>query len=333
MTYLVTGAGGFVGLALLDHLLSGGETVRAFNDRPLAPEALAHFATLPGRLEPIRGDVRDRAAVAAALKGTAGAVHLAAITLGARADIVPARRAAEVNTLSTAILLEEARRAGVPRVVYPSSGAVYGALPLGPEVVTEATEPAPAGLYGFTKLASEALAKEANRDGLSTVRARITAVFGPWEYDTGVRETLSPPFQIAARGLAGLPTRIGAGGARDWTSSRDIARALATLLRAETPPHDLYNLSSGAIWRPDLLAEAMQAKTPFDWSLTGSGTDEGDLEYNDDLSRTRTPIDGRRFREDFGFDYLTPEAAAADYAAWLATPAASALLTPKGDAA
>ena len=52
MTYLVTGAGGFVGLALLDHLLSGGETVRAFNDRPLAPEALAHFATLPGRLEP-----------------------------------------------------------------------------------------------------------------------------------------------------------------------------------------------------------------------------------------------------------------------------------------
>ncbi|MEC9432035.1 MAG: NAD(P)-dependent oxidoreductase [Pseudomonadota bacterium] len=333
MTHLVTGAGGFVGLALLDRLLTEGESVRALNDRPLAPEALAYFETLPGRLEVIQGDVRDRAAVAAALKGAAGAVHLAAITLGARADIVPARRAAEVNTLSTAILLEEARRAGVPRVVYPSSGAVYGALPLGPAPVTEATEPAPAGIYGFTKLASETLAAEANRDGLTTVRARITAVFGPWEYETGVRETLSPPFQLAARGLRGLATRISPGGARDWTSSRDIARALATLLRAETLPHDLYNLSSGAIWRPDLLAQAMQAGAPFAWSLTGAATDEGDLAYNDDLSATRTPIDGRRFREDFGFDYLTPAEAAADYAAWLATPAASALLTPKGDAA
>ena len=328
MTYLVTGAGGFVGLNLVEHLLSEGEHVRALNDRPVPQAALARFCALPGRVEVIQADVRDRAAMARALAGAAGVVHAAAITLGPQAALTPARLAIEVNTLSTAILLEEARRAGVGRVVYPSSSAVYGAAPFEGVPVTEEREPTPAGLYGFTKLASEALVAEAARDGLTTVRARITALFGPWEHDTGVRETLSPPFQTAKRILTGLPVAMAPAGGRDWTSARDIARALTILLRAEAPPHDLYNLSASACWRPYLLAQALGRRMPAEWSMTAGPSDEGDLAYNDDLTRTRAPIDAARFMRDFDFAFMTPEQATEDYADWLDSlgPAAFASL-------
>ncbi|MDF2232375.1 NAD(P)-dependent oxidoreductase [Albimonas sp. CAU 1670] len=317
MTYLVTGAGGFVGLNLVEHLLTEGAHVRALNDRPLPQAALARFCALPGKVEVIHADVRDRAAMAKAVEGAAGVVHAAAITLGPAAALTPARTAVEVNTLSTAILLDEARRAGVARFVYPSSSAVYGLAPFAGVPVTEDREPTPAGLYGFTKLASEALVAEAARDGLTTVRARITALFGPWEHDTGVRETLSPPFQTARRILAGLPVRMSPAGGRDWTSARDVARALAILLRAEALPHDVYNLSASATWRPCLLAEALGRRMPAEWSMTDAPTDEGDLAYHDDLTRTRAPISGARFAADFGFDFMSPEAATEDYAEWL----------------
>ncbi|MGR3779899.1 MAG: NAD-dependent epimerase/dehydratase family protein, partial [Albimonas sp.] len=115
MTYLVTGAGGFVGLNLVEHLLAQGHRVRALNDRPLPQAALARFCALPGRVEILRADVRDRAAVNLAVQGVEGIVHAAAVTLGPKAALTPARVAVEVNTLSTAILLDEARRAGVAR--------------------------------------------------------------------------------------------------------------------------------------------------------------------------------------------------------------------------
>lgn len=326
MTWLVTGAGGFVGLNLVELLLAEGESVRALNDRPLPDAALAAFAPLPGRLKFVRADVRDRAAMVEALAGVRGVVHAAAVTLGPRAALVPARVAVEVNTLSTAILLEEARRAGVARVVYPSSSAVYGLAPFEGAPVTEDREPAPNGLYGFTKLASEALVGEAARDGMTTVRARITALFGPWEHDTGVRETLSPPFQLARRMLAGEPARISPAGARDWTSARDIARALALLLRTEAPAHPVYNLSCGATWRPALLADALGALgVGAGWSETGSAADEGDLAYNDDLSKTRAPVSGARFSEEFGFRFMPPAEAARDYAEWLVAQGARGL--------
>ena len=38
--------------------------------------------------------------------------------------------------------------------------------------------------------------------------ARLTAIFGPWEHDTGVRDTLSPPLQIAQAALAAVKTRV-----------------------------------------------------------------------------------------------------------------------------
>ena len=82
MTVLLTGATGFVGLALLERLLADGRSVVAFDKRPLPAALLPRFAALPGTLTALQGDVLNPAEVAAAL-GTykvTRVIHAAAIT-------------------------------------------------------------------------------------------------------------------------------------------------------------------------------------------------------------------------------------------------------------
>lgn len=316
MTILITGAGGFIGLNLIETLLAEGKSVVALNNRPL-PSA---FAAMKGLAVDI-ADVRDRAAVTAILArhGVRTIIHAAAITLGPKSAIATATDAFDVNTVSTAMLLEEGRKTGITRFVYPSSSAVYGSAPFEGAPVTEDVNPMPTTLYGFTKLASERLVMEAARSfGLSVVRARITAVFGPHEHETGVRETMSPPFQLTCKAAAGEPVRLPAGGARDWTSSRDIAHALAILATAETLPSDLYNLSLGETWHVGTLCERLSKAHPG-WTWETGRDDASAIAFNDDLSKARQPISGAKFERDFGFRFMSPIEACDDYAAWLAT--------------
>ncbi|SFB16199.1 Nucleoside-diphosphate-sugar epimerase [Rhizobium sp. NFR07] len=317
MTILITGAGGFIGLNLIETLLADGRQVVALNNRPLPPA----FATMKGLAVEI-ADVRDRAAIATVLTrhGIKKIIHAAAITLGPKSAIATATDAFDVNTVSTAILLEEGRKAGLTRFVYPSSSAVYGTAPFEDAPVTEDVNPMPTTLYGFTKLASERLVAEAGKSfGVSTARARITAVFGPHEHETGVRETMSPPYQLTRKAAAGEAVRLPDGGARDWTSSRDIARALAILATAETLPSDLYNLSLGETWHVGTLCQRLSKSHPG-WTCEAGKDDASDstIAFNDDLSRTRQPVSGAKFERDFGFRFMASAEACDDYVAWLA---------------
>jgi nucleoside-diphosphate-sugar epimerase len=321
MSILVTGAGGFVGLNVLEALLAQGHEVVALNKQPLSATVDAALAGHPGRLSVVTGDVRDRRLLAETIARhrVRRILHAAAITLAPNSTIATTSDALDVNTVSTAVLLEEARRAGIERFVYPSSGSVYGHAAFGETPITEQLSPTPATLYGITKLASERLVAETARAfGLSTATARITAVFGPWEHDTGLRDTLSPPFQIAAAMASGKDPVIAEGGERDWTSSVDIARALALLLTTDHLPHDLYNLSLGETWNARLVAEALAPRFPgVQVSTMPAPTGDGAIAYHDDLGRARRPMHADRFRQDFDFRFMTPAEAVAYYADWI----------------
>ncbi|RAI02975.1 hypothetical protein DLJ53_00075 [Acuticoccus sediminis] len=317
MSILVTGAGGFVGLNVVERLLDDGHTVVALGNRPLPQIVRDRFARRPGTLHPVTADVRDAAAMRAVLKdyGVDRIFHGAAITLGVAGTIAPATDVVDINVVSTAVLLELAREVEIVRFVYPSSTAVYTGYAFDAGPVTEAHAPTPTALYGFTKLACERLIRDAAaRHGLSAVCGRITAVFGAWEHDTGARETLSPPYQIARKALTDQPIVISRGGWRDWTSARDVARVFSLLLTRDTLPHDIYNISLGETWDPALLCEALSARIPsIDWSAG-----ETNLSYNDDLTRKRSALSNTRLAEDFGFRFMPPAEAAADYAEWVA---------------
>ena len=321
---LVTGGAGFVGLNLVEALLARGEHVVVFGREAALPApATAIFAALPGRIEVIQGDVQDEAALRDLFCGRRiGAVFpFAAVTAGPQREAADPALILDVNLKGVIATLAAAREAGtVRRVILPSSAAVYGESAYTHRLLEEATTPpVPISLYGVTKYAVErAGLRLAGQWGLDAIAARIGATFGPWERDTGLRDTLSMAFalgQAARRGESvTIPT---APPAYDWIYARDLAAGLLALLDAADPPHRVVNLASGLDWAPhypallDALARAFPA---FRWRHAAPG-EAPTIRWNETRNRgamsiARAGAFGWRPRH-------TPAEAMADYAAWL----------------
>src|SRR5262245_2206711 len=173
---LVTGMSGLIGGALRRHL-EGKYALSALNRQPV-----------PG-LKCHRADIADLAAIAPAFEGVDTVVHLAART-GSSESFDEILRA---NLVGTYNVFEAARRAGVSRVIFASSGATVSAWERDPPwsalaagrygeagrfaKMTHETPTRPAGLYGASKIWGEAIARHyADRHGLSALCIRIGRV-------------------------------------------------------------------------------------------------------------------------------------------------------------
>lgn len=316
MTILLTGAGGFLGLNLIEALQERDLACVALTDHPLPP-----LICRAPRVVQVLADVRDRAAMQRILRAhdVTCIIHAAAVTLAPGSRLTGAETAFDVNTVSTAILLQEASRAGTSRFIYPSSTAVYGAALYDGAPVTEATSPRPETVYGYTKLASERLVSEASKGlGLSCTIARITALFGPHERKTDSRDMMSLPFQIAQQAADGVNTVLPASLRRDWTSSRDVARALLALALSPKSQSHTYNLGIGTAWHPAVLAERLSHVYPnWRWRLEASGEGTCNLTLYDDPDVVRQPLVAHKFESEFGFSFSSPDAACTAYADWL----------------
>ena len=198
------------------------------------------------------GDVRDRRALGDALasSGADRVVHGAVITAGrARESRDPASIVA-TNVQGTVNVLEAARHAGVARFVFLSSASVYGDNATAHPWLSEAdTAPRPRSLYAVTKHAAEGVARRYGEIfDMAVVAARLSAVFGRWEHDTGLRDTLSPPYLLAGLAAAGARAVLAREGERDWIYGPDAAGGIIALLDAPALGHDVYNVSTGRTW-------------------------------------------------------------------------------------
>ena len=165
-TVLVTGGSGFLGINMVRHLLERGETdVRVLDIADFDyPEA--------GRVEVLKGDVRDRATVARAMADVKWVVHTAAaLPLYKPADIY----STEVG--GTRILLEAAAAAGVGRFVHISSTAVYGIPDHHPLLEDDKLDGV--GPYGQAKIDAEAVCREFRDKGMCIPVLRPKSFIGP----------------------------------------------------------------------------------------------------------------------------------------------------------
>ena len=244
MSVALVGGSGFVGLNIAEVLLARGTPVLLIDRSPPPDEALAELSALPGTLTVAIGDVTEPASVAAALPARADAMVLgAAITAGPEREAAQPEQILAVNLSSLPSLLRGAR-GRVGRIVNLSSAAAYGRVP-GADPVDETHPVDPVTLYGVTKFASERVASRlAALWDLDLVSVRLSGVFGPWERDTGLRDTLSPQCQIEALAREGRPAILAPETARDWIYAADAAEAIASLLAEPSLGDRLFNVST-----------------------------------------------------------------------------------------
>ncbi len=233
---LVTGGAGFVGATLVRRLVRSGHSVRVFDS--YATGDPSHLAGVDAELT--EGDIRDVAALDAALTGMQAIVHLAAAGSVVESVRDPVTNF-DVNVLGTFRVLDAARRAGVGRTVLASTGgALIGDAP---PPVSERSLPKPISPYGASKLAGEGYAYAfAQAYGLRTVALRFANVYGPW---SARKQGAMTVFFRAIH--AGEPIMIyGDGSAsRDYTHVEDVSRALELALGRDVPGGTVLHIASG----------------------------------------------------------------------------------------
>ncbi len=170
MRVAVTGAFGYVGAQLTARLLEAGHSVCAVSLEPAASDLPAHVASVPARI----ADITDVAALAGVFDGCDAVVHAAA--LPAAACVANPALALHVNGFGTRAVLDEAKRAGVRRVVYLSTYHVYGRET---GTIDESLPARPTSDYGISKAAGEGQCFRAARAGeLEVFVARFSNGFG-----------------------------------------------------------------------------------------------------------------------------------------------------------
>jgi UDP-glucose 4-epimerase len=223
MRFLVTGGAGFIGSHIVERLLGEGHAVRVLDDFSTGRHENLSFAKSDAPLDVVDGDIRDAGAVRAAVAGVDGVFHEAALVSVPRSVEFPETSCA-INAHGTAHVFDAARRAGVRRIVYASSAAVYGDTAVLP--VPEREPPRPLSPYGLDKLYSEQLGAVFHAlYGTEAVPLRYFNVFGP-------RQDPSSPYSgvisiFVARLLADEDLTIFGDGAqsRDFVYVADVVEA------------------------------------------------------------------------------------------------------------
>jgi len=162
--WAISGGAGFLGLHLARRLLADGQDVRTLDVVPLDD------AELEGSVEELRGDVRDRERTRELVAGADVVVHAAAaLPIQASRDSIRS-----VNVTGTEHVLQSARDAGVRRVLFISSTAVYGVPEKHP--IEESDPLVGVGWYGESKIDAEALCRVA---AVETTIIRPKTFIGP----------------------------------------------------------------------------------------------------------------------------------------------------------
>ncbi len=219
-TMLVTGGAGFVGSHVTAALVERGDRVRVLDN--LSTGSKANLAHLAGKFDWIEADLVDRQAVARALEGVDCVYHQAALASVPRSVDDPMATHQSCAT-GTVTLLDEARRAGVRRVVYAGSSSAYGDQPFSSK--REIDLPAPLSPYAAAKLAGEFYCQAFGACyGLETVCIRYFNVFGPRQDPDSPYSAVIPLF-VSAMLVGKSPVVYGDGlQSRDFTYIDNVVR-------------------------------------------------------------------------------------------------------------
>ncbi|MBI2496557.1 MAG: NAD-dependent epimerase/dehydratase family protein [Opitutae bacterium] len=224
MKILITGGAGFIGGHLAETFRGRAEVRILDNFRTGSRSNLAGLD-----VELIEGSILDRDLVARAVRGVDYVFHLAAL-VSVPESVERPHECVAINVTGLLNVLEAAAAAGVRKLCFASSAAVYGDSPVVPK--REDMLPEPRSPYAVTKLDGEFYCRQFTDAGrLETVALRFFNVFGPRQDPAGPYGAAVPIFFREA--LAGRPLTIFGDGrqTRDFIYVKDITGALDFVAR------------------------------------------------------------------------------------------------------
>lgn len=318
---LVTGATGFIGSHLCERLLELDVTVRALVRDPARATWLASQG-----VELVHGELGDAAGLRRASEGCRAVIHTAAWT---GTPDVPAL-GETINVAGTEAVLAAAAAAGVDRIIFFSSVAVYGVNDA-PVIDETAATPLVGQAYPDSKIRAEAVVRRFASQGLDTVILRPASTYGP----RGTAWTLNPLEQIRRGRLRLL------GGGRGLVNLGYIDNVVDGTLLALTQPQaagHTYNLCDGVAitfrefygYYARMLGKrqipsvpgwvgGLAVSRPGRWLRRTAGRpDAGRWSLHYLMNRSRFAID--RLQQDLGFQpYISVDEGMKRTAVWLQT--------------
>jgi UDP-glucose 4-epimerase len=227
MKILITGGSGFIGSHIVELYQDKAEEIRVLDNL-----RTGHRHNLDGLCHTfIEGSITDRELVKKAVQGVDYIFHLAALVSVPESMAKPGE-CVDINVHGLLNVLEEAAAAGVKKLVFASSAAVYGDNPTVPKV--ETMIPEPKSPYAITKLDGEYYLGMFQSEGrLETAAIRFFNVFGPRQDPKGAYAAAVPIFIEKAVNSEDITVFGDGGQTRDFIYVKDIAGALA--FAVETP--------------------------------------------------------------------------------------------------
>ncbi len=235
---LVTGADGFIGSNLVDHLLSEGADVRALvHYNPFG--RVGWLAERSGDVEILSGDVRDGERVAQAVEGVDCVFHLAAL-IGIPYSYEAPESYLQTNVMGTYNVLMAARRAGVERVVQTSTSEVYGTARQVP--IDESHPLQPQSPYSASKIGGDMLALSFHHS--FSVPVAVVRPFNTYGPRQSARAIIPA---ILSQLLAGTEElRVGATTpTRDFNFVSDTVRGFLAVAASDRAVGHVVNIGSG----------------------------------------------------------------------------------------
>jgi dTDP-glucose 4,6-dehydratase len=240
MKLFVTGAAGFIGSNFVRRVLAqSDDEVTVYDALTYAGnEATLHDLESDARYSFVKGDIRDRDAVARALEGHDAVVHFAAESHVDRSIVNP-DEFVSTNCLGTNVMCDVAQRVGVDRFLHISTDEVYGSIEEGSFVETDLLSPR--SPYSASKAGSDLIALSyLETYGLPVVVTRSSNNFGPYQFP----EKVIPLFVTNLLGGAKVPLYGDGLNVRDWCYVDDNCAGVDLVLR-KGEIGEIYNIGAG----------------------------------------------------------------------------------------
>ncbi|MFQ5937196.1 MAG: NAD-dependent epimerase/dehydratase family protein, partial [Acidiferrobacterales bacterium] len=259
MAVFITGGYGHIASWAAFLLAKKGRQVIVYDINDTAPD---HLDSVSQNITFIQGDVLDVPGLKAALGKSGDEIEGIIHTVGIMGELVLADPHYNVTLNVTGLInvLELARVLGIEKVLYTSSGAVYGTAEGLP---TEAYPLNPTDLYAATKVAAEYIGLHyAQAFDIDFRVARPYFVYGPGKYPSQFIRLYKLAFG-ALEGIEGLQMDKGADQKLDFIYAEDAARGVVLLFDAENPKHKVFNIATGAAHMVGEVAALAQQHTHF----------------------------------------------------------------------